>query len=85
MVLDLLTLGSIPTVATAIGAAETLHQQHSHDHGAESDRRQAPFYLDVYCDARSSKRDEVHDAIVVLKDGKVCTRRDLPGTSQDDA
>jgi hypothetical protein len=78
MVLDLLTLGSIPTVATAIGAAETLHQQHILDHGAELDERQAPFHLDVYCDARSSKRDEVHEAIVVLKEGKVCIRRDRP-------
>jgi hypothetical protein len=25
----------------------------------------------VFCDAQSRKKDEVHDAIVVLKDGKV--------------
>lgn len=68
MVLDLLTLAVVPT---AIGASEAVHQQRLLDEEAESEERQAPFYLDVYCDAKSSKRDEVHDAIVVLKDGKV--------------
>lgn len=69
MVLDLLTLTAIPT---AVGASEAVHQQRLLDEEAESEERQAPFYLDVYCDAKSSRRDEVHDAIVVLKDGKVC-------------
>jgi hypothetical protein len=69
MVLDLLAVTAIPT---AIGASEAVHQQHVLDDEAESDERQAPFYLDVYCDAKSKKRDEVHNTIVVLKDGKVC-------------
>ncbi|KAF1971550.1 hypothetical protein BU23DRAFT_470583 [Bimuria novae-zelandiae CBS 107.79] len=68
MVLDLFTLAAIPT---AIGASEAVHQQRLLDEEAESEERQAPFYLDVFCDAQSSKRDEVHDAIVVLKDGKL--------------
>lgn len=68
MALDLLTLAGIPT---AIGTAEVVHQQHVLDDEAESDERQEEFYLDVYCDAQSKKRDEVHNAIVVLKDGKV--------------
>ena len=68
MVLDLLALAVVPT---AIGASEAVHQQRLLDEEAESEERQAPFYLDVFCDAKSSKRDEVHDAIIVLKDGKV--------------
>ena len=68
MVFDLLTLAAIPTV---VGASEAVNQQRLLDEEAESEERQAPFYLDVFCDAKSSKRDEVHDAIVVLKDGKV--------------
>ena len=69
MVLDLLTLAGIPT---AVGASEAVYQQRVMDEEAESEERQEPFYLDVYCDAESKKRDEVHGAIVVLRDGKVC-------------
>lgn len=68
MVLDLLTLALVPT---AVGASEAVHQQRLLDEEAESEERQAPFYIDVYCDAKSSKRNEVHDAIVILEDGKV--------------
>ncbi|KAF2246477.1 hypothetical protein BU26DRAFT_431050 [Trematosphaeria pertusa] len=69
MVLDLLTLTAIPT---AVGASEAVHQQRVLDEEAESEERQAPFHLDVYCDAQSRKRNEVHGAIVVLRDGKLC-------------
>ena len=68
VLLDLLTLTAIPTV---IGASEAVHQQGVLDEDAESEERQTPFYLDVFCDAQSSKRKDVHDAIVVLKDRKV--------------
>ena len=68
MVLDLLTLTAIPTV---VGASEAVHQQGILDEDAESEERQAPFYLDVFCDAQSRKREEVHNTTVVLKDGKV--------------
>ncbi|KAF2681113.1 hypothetical protein K458DRAFT_421020 [Lentithecium fluviatile CBS 122367] len=68
MVLDLLTLTAIPT---AVGASEAVHQQRVLDKEAESEERQTLFYLDVFCDAQSRKRDEVHTAMVVLKDGKL--------------
>jgi len=68
MVLDLLTLTAIPTV---VGASEAVTQQRLLDEESTSEARQAPFYLDVYCDAQSRKRSEVHGAAVVLKDGKV--------------
>ena len=63
-----LTLAGIPI---SIGANEAVHQHRLLDEEAESDERQEEFYLDVFCDAKSRKRDEVHGAIVVLKDGKV--------------
>lgn len=63
-----LTLAGIPI---AIGANEAVHQQRLLDEEAEAEERQEEFYLDVFCDAKSRKKDEVHGAIVVLKDGKV--------------
>jgi hypothetical protein len=68
MVLDLFTLAG---TTTAIGASEAVHRQRLLDKEAEAEERQDEFYLDVFCDAQSKKKDEVHDAIVVLKDGKV--------------
>lgn len=68
VLLDLLTLAGIPT---AVGASEAVHQQQLLDEEAEAPERQEPFYLDVYCEAQSRKKDEVHGAIIVLKDGKV--------------
>lgn len=65
---DLLTIAGIPT---AVGASEAVHQQKLLDEEAEAPERQEPFYIDVYCDAQSRKKDEVHGAIIVLKDGKV--------------
>ena len=63
-----LTLAGIPI---SIGANEAVHQQRLLDDEAEADERQAEFYLDVFCDAPSRKKDEVDGAIVVLSDGKV--------------
>lgn len=71
VLLDLLTIAGIPT---AVGASEAVHQQQLLDEEAEAPERQEPFYLDVYCDAQSRKKDEVHGAIIVLKDGKVVRR-----------
>ena len=65
-----LTLAGIPI---SIGANEAVHQQRLLDEEAEADERQEEFYLDVFCDAKSRKKDEVNGAIVVLKDGKVRT------------
>jgi len=65
-----LTLAGIPI---SIGANEAVHQQRLLDEEAEADERQEEFYLDVFCDAKSRKKDEVNGTIVVLKDGKVRT------------
>jgi hypothetical protein len=76
--LDLLTFAGIPT---AVGASEAVHQQRLLDEEAEAPERQEPFYIDVYCDAQSKKKDEVHDAIVVLKDGKVPSATGSPSNA----
>jgi len=68
MVLELLSLAAIPT---GLGATAAIEEQNIFDNEAESDRRKAEFHLDVYCDAKSRKRDEVHNATVVLRNGKV--------------
>lgn len=79
VLLDLLTIAGIPT---AVGASEAVHQQKLLDEEAEAPERQEPFYLDVYCDAQSRKKDEVHGAIVVLKDGKVFKSTAYAGCAQ---
>ena len=67
-----LTLAGIPI---SVGANEAVHQQRLLDEEAEADERQEEFYLDVFCDAKSRKKDEVNGAIVILKDGKVREQR----------
>lgn len=59
-------------IPISIGASEAVHRQRILDEEAEAEERREEFYLDVFCDAKSRKKDEVNDAIVVLKDGKVC-------------
>jgi hypothetical protein len=64
-------------IPITVGASEAVHRQRILDDEAEADERQEAFYLDVFCDAQSKKKDEVHDAIVMLKDGKVREERGL--------
>jgi len=58
-----------------VGGSEAVHRQRILDEEAEAEERLEEFALDVFCDAKSRKKDEVHGAIVVLKDGKVRRRR----------
>ncbi|KAF1914309.1 hypothetical protein BDU57DRAFT_478265 [Ampelomyces quisqualis] len=66
--MDLFTFAGIPIT---VGASEAVHRQRILDEEAEAEDRQDEFYLDVFCDAQSRKKDQVHDAIVVLKAGKI--------------
>jgi hypothetical protein len=66
--LDLFTFAG---TTVTVGASEAVHRQRILDDEAEAEERQEEFYLDIFCDAQSRKKDEVHDAIVILKDGKV--------------
>ncbi|OCL13096.1 hypothetical protein AOQ84DRAFT_372491 [Glonium stellatum] len=68
MILELLALAAIPTAA---GISEAAHQQRIVNREADAENRKLRFYLDVYCGAKSKKRDEVHNAMVVLRDGKL--------------
>lgn len=63
-----LTLAGIPI---AVGANEAVHRQRLLDEEAEAEERQEEFYLDVFCDAQSKKKDEVNDTIIVLREGGV--------------
>ncbi|OAL54133.1 hypothetical protein IQ07DRAFT_584714 [Pyrenochaeta sp. DS3sAY3a] len=63
-----LTVAGIPI---AVGANEAVHQQRLLDEEAEAEERQEEFYLDVFCDAQSKKKDEVNDTIVVLREGRI--------------
>lgn len=73
--MDLLAFTSSAVTA---GASEAVHRQRILNDEAEAEERQEEFYLDVFCDAQSRKKDEVHDTIVVLRNGKVDTRRKKP-------
>jgi hypothetical protein len=81
MVFDLVALAAMPA---ALGASTAIHQQDIFDEEAESESRQAPFYIDIYCDAKSRKRDEVHDSMVVLRDGKVRAASSIMGNCLTD-
>ena len=65
MVLGLLALAAIPTT---IGTAEAISQNKRIKREAKRDAR---FALDVYCDAKSRKRDQIHGKSIVLKENKV--------------
>ena len=71
MVLGLLTLAAIPTT---IGTAEAINQSNRAKLEA---KRDAKFTLEVYCDAQSRKRDQVHGKRVVLRDNKAFLPRPL--------
>ena len=66
--MEILSFAGIPIT---VGASEAVHRQRLLDEEAEAEERQEEFYLDVFCDAQSKKKNEVHDTIIVLKDGKV--------------
>ncbi|KAI9877088.1 MAG: hypothetical protein M1830_004834 [Pleopsidium flavum] len=68
MVIGLLTLAAIPTT---IGVAEGVSHQRRQNADAADEKRMAKFHVDVYCDAKSSRREEVHGKRLVLRDDKV--------------
>lgn len=68
MVLGLLSLAAIPT---AIGTAEAISQKKKVDLDV---KRDAKFTIDVYCEAKSRKRSQLHGKTIILKDDKVHSR-----------
>jgi hypothetical protein len=75
MVLDLLGLAiGVPAAAgvssgITLAISERVRQQEQRDN--EEQQRMQDFHLDVFCDSRSRKRDQVHGTMVVLKNGKL--------------
>jgi hypothetical protein len=67
MAIGLLTLTAIPVVT---GVAEGVSHQRSAAERRTDDRRMAKFYIDIYCDAKSSMTKYVHGRRIVLRDGK---------------
>jgi hypothetical protein len=67
-VIGLMILTSIPTV-TGIGNA--VHGQKEHKQREKDARRMQKFYIDVFCEAQSSRLNEIHDRRLVLRDDRV--------------
>jgi hypothetical protein len=68
MVIGLLTLAAIPVVT---GVAEGVSHQRSAADRRADDRRMSKFYIDIYCDAKSSLTKYVHGRRIVLRGGKL--------------
>jgi hypothetical protein len=82
MVIGLLTLTAIPVVT---GVAQGLSHQRSAAERRADDRRMAKFYLDIYCDAKSSLTKYVHGRRVALRDGKCWIDEHKPHLRQKEA
>ena len=67
-VIGLLILTAIPTVT---GVAQAVHGQKEHMQRKKDARRMQKFYIDVYCEAQSSRICAVHDKRLVLRDQRV--------------
>ncbi|KIW70561.1 hypothetical protein PV04_02819 [Phialophora macrospora] len=67
-VVGLLILTAIPTVT---GICQAVHGQKEHKQREKDARRMQKFYIDVYCEAQSSRTREIHEKRLVLRDGRV--------------
>src|ERR1700743_3225881 len=67
-VVGLLILTSIPAVT---GIAQAVHAQKEHKQREKDARRMQKFYINVHCDAQSSRIREIHDGRLVLRDDHV--------------
>lgn len=63
--------GVITGVPVVTGIAEGVHHQKEQNKEAENDTRMVKFYMDVFCAAKSSKRDEVDGGIIVMHKERV--------------
>jgi hypothetical protein len=82
MVIGILTLTAIPLVT---GVGQGISHQRSAAERRADDRRMAKFYLDVYCEAKSSLTKYVHGRRVVLRDGKCWIDEHKPHLRQKEA
>ncbi|KAF2146289.1 uncharacterized protein K452DRAFT_264008 [Aplosporella prunicola CBS 121167] len=63
--------GVITGIPVVTGVAEGVHHQKEQNKEAANETRMVKFYMDVYCGAKSSKKDEIDGGIVVLHKDRV--------------
>lgn len=63
--------GVIVGIPVVTGVAEGVAEQKKVNAEAASETRMVKSYLDVFCEAPSPKKKEIHGGIIVLKHNKV--------------
>jgi hypothetical protein len=63
--------GVITGIPVVTGVAEGVHHQKEANKEAANETRMVKFYIDVFCEASSPKKKEVHGGMIVLKHDKV--------------
>lgn len=58
--------GVITGIPVVTGVAEGVHHQKEQNKEAANETRMIKFYIDVYCQAKSSKAGEVDGGVVVV-------------------
>jgi hypothetical protein len=72
--------GIITGVPVVTGVAEGVRHQKEANAEAANETRMVKFYIDVFCDAASPRKGEVHGTMLVLKDDKVAPLAPHPPT-----
>ncbi len=63
--------GVITGIPVVTGVSEGVSHQKKQNEEAANETRMVKFHLEVFCDAKSSRRGEVHNTVVVLRNNKV--------------
>ncbi|KAL1640625.1 hypothetical protein SLS58_006821 [Diplodia intermedia] len=63
--------GVITGIPVTTGVAEGVHHQKEQNKEAANETRMVKFYIDVFCDAKSSKRGELDGGVIVLHKERV--------------
>ncbi|KAF1986762.1 hypothetical protein K402DRAFT_331901 [Aulographum hederae CBS 113979] len=64
-------LSAIVGIPTVTGVGQGVSHQQKQNEEAANDFRMVKFHIDVFCEAKSTKRRDVHGTMVVVKDGKL--------------
>jgi hypothetical protein len=68
MVIGLLILTAIPSVT---GIAQAIHGQKEQKQREVDARRMQKFYVDIFCEAQSSRLREIHGGRLILRNERV--------------
>lgn len=63
--------GVITGIPVVTGVAEGVHHQKEQNKEAANETRMVKFYIDVFCGAKSGKRDEIDKGVIVLHKERV--------------